>query len=465
MATLPSSFTRPRTLSASSSTSSASSSSSTKSWPEGNFHLTSSSNTTSQQHVLLRTRHASASNATAQLRSERRSHLSNNPFSTSLDGQGSTRSRKRRTAEQAVPGGADGTLTVPGRGVVQLETPRTTNLTIAMSKFSLRDEEEGSGEESGEEDQPESSPRNLEPESQSSLKPNPSPVSGASTTSSGSSGKSHRKRREPSSPTEGSSPAGKKTPEHPRIVIIGSTPSSTVGPGTARPTHGRSLSLDIPDLLQYRSRTSPTPSTPSPPSSALSSPALSSDRAHYMFPPSPIPSFPPFTPQQLSPELPDDTVRILQPPTQPSNGIPHLTPSNPAYFIVPSTCDKRRRTVSSAPRYRSSDEALAPRPIKKRKQAVNGALVPMFESPDPNNGRPPLEALMPTAIDVVDFIKSKGGQCHEGDVFFRFRTGENEHVRNVVNMILDEFAIHLLGPDRRRWVRLRQGVAVSPRPI
>lgn len=184
MTFLPSSFTRPRTLSASSSESSASSSSSssTKSWSEGNFDLTSrgTSNTTSQQHVLLRTQfweHASASNATTGLRSEKRSHLSNKASSTSLDRRGSTGVRKRRTSEQVVSGSAARSLAVPERGVVQLETPRTRTLTLALSKFSLKDHGID-GRERADEGQAESSQPKAEAEAYRPLKSSLASVSG-----------------------------------------------------------------------------------------------------------------------------------------------------------------------------------------------------------------------------------------------------------------------------------------------
>lgn len=73
------------------------------------------------------------------------------------------------------------------------------------------------------------------------------------------------------------------------------------------------------------------------------------------------------------------------------------------------------------------------------------------------------ELIMPTAIDVVDFIDRRGGTCYEGEVFMRFRTGDSEHVRSVVNDIIQLFARVDVGKDGSRWVTLCPGV--SSRPI
>ena len=124
-----------------------------------------------------------------------------------------------------------------------------------------------------------------------------------------------------------------------------------------------------------------------------------------------------------------------------------ITVSDPSFFLVPTTCDKRRQP----------EEFPFLRPIKKLKH-LNGRALPAAATFLTTR-----DHLMPTAIDVVEFIKARGGRCTEGEVFLRFRTGESEHVRSVVNVILDHFSVVKVGSDRRRWVLLKTDSAFSPR--
>ncbi|KAG8901274.1 hypothetical protein FRB99_005423 [Tulasnella sp. 403] len=190
---------------------------------------------------------------------------------------------------------------------------------------------------------------------------------------------------------------------------------------------------------------------PRSPSTASSSSPETTNRIMF---PSPIPSFPPFTPRQSN----DDDVAIYQFHSggNDSSSEPLITPSNPAYYIVPSTCDKRRRTITGV--LEIPDLQDPSRPLKKLKKANGTALAADARLSNVNLK----ELLMPTAIDVVDFIQRKGGRCYEGDIFSRFRTGESEHVRSVVNVIIEHFTVVSIGPDRRRWVSLKQDVAPSP---
>jgi len=138
-----------------------------------------------------------------------------------------------------------------------------------------------------------------------------------------------------------------------------------------------------------------------------------------------------------------------------------VTPSNPRYYIVPSSLDKRRRTVTGGLpdplEVLEFDQDGHARPVKKMKRANGKPLAAHKRSLSQ-----PKDHLMPTAMEVLDFIRNKGGQCHEGDVFYRFKTGESEHLRNAVNVIIDTFAIVHTGSDRRRWVRLRRDLTFSP---
>jgi len=137
----------------------------------------------------------------------------------------------------------------------------------------------------------------------------------------------------------------------------------------------------------------------------------------------------------------------------PTASVP-LDHTNPAFFIVPSTCDKRRRDGGAAEHL---DPVAGPRPMKKLKHVTGRAVA---RDASPHRGAP--ELIMPTAIDVVDFIDRKGGTCFEGDLFMRFRTGESEHVRSVINGIIQHFMRVEVGRDGSRWVTLAPSMASDP---
>lgn len=200
-------------------------------------------------------------------------------------------------------------------------------------------------------------------------------------------------------------------------------------------------------------------------STPASTPSSSPKSRDANLPPSPIPSFPPFTPKE-SPRHNHDSIAIEQ--TSGSSAVQVvggpsstmvLDPTVPGFFIVPSTCDKRRRDRD---REGHDHELLDPltgsRPMKKLKQA-NGRAVAR-DARSSTDSLP--ELIMPTAIDVVDFIDRKGGMCYEGDIFMRFRTGESEYVRSVINEIIVHFARVDVGRDGSRWVTLTPGIASGP---
>ncbi|KAG8889644.1 hypothetical protein FRB98_003447 [Tulasnella sp. 332] len=215
----------------------------------------------------------------------------------------------------------------------------------------------------------------------------------------------------------------------------------TSGP-TPNPAPSRAATMSMVYMGEPRLQTS----------SAYTSPSTSTSNLAPL-PPSPIPSFPPYTPKDtpgndfISIGAPADEHPTASMASTREAPIDH---TDPAFFIVPSTCDKRRRDAAGASEV--VDGPMGPRPVKKLKQANGKATAPRLST----TSLP--ELIMPTAIDVVDFIDRRGGTCYEGDVFMRFRTGESEHVRSVVNEIIQVFARVDVGRDGSRWVTLTPGV-------
>ncbi|KAG9006624.1 hypothetical protein FRB94_000550 [Tulasnella sp. JGI-2019a] len=214
---------------------------------------------------------------------------------------------------------------------------------------------------------------------------------------------------------------------------------------TPNPAQFQAKAIPVAYMGEPRLQTSPISTSPSTSTSDLA-----------RLPPSPIPSFPPYTPK----ETPDNHLVSIGPPAEDQTTTVAIVNStqapldhtDPAFFIVPSTCDKRRRDAIGGGASEFMDGPMGPRPIKKLKKANGKAIAPRLST----SSLP--ELIMPTAIDVVDFITRRGGTCYEGDVFMRFRTGESEHVRSVVNEIIQVFAKVDVGNDGSRWVTLAPGV-------